>query len=125
MIKDQKLDNDILHQRNVKKYAKRMKSNKYWKKGFKAAEGGQSIDEIPYKFSEEVLSLIRKRTFWLLGFEDYDAHYGKKARLKEIAKLRKDQEKENNKVIKKMEKHKEKNRHKKKKKRHGKHKHKV
>jgi hypothetical protein len=73
-----------------KDYEKRNKGYKYWKqfsawrKGFKAGRKKKSLEDNPYKLSPETWELLRKRTRWILGFEE--AHFTpSKKRLKEEA----------------------------------------
>jgi len=93
------------------------KKNKYYRRGLKAALKGETEKDNPYILSPDMLQLLRKRTYWILGFSDAD--YGDK--------LRHRRKKENAKEVKKMEKALTKKiktvKDKKDKKKHGKHKH--
>jgi ribosome modulation factor len=57
-------------------YAKRNSSNDYWKKfkswrqGFEAAKEGLGREACPYVLSEDIQDLLRKRTRWMLGWEE-------------------------------------------------------
>ena len=46
------------------------KKNKYWKKGYKAAKKHLNRTDNPYKLSSEIIKLLKKRTFWDMGFEE-------------------------------------------------------
>jgi hypothetical protein len=78
--------------------------NKYAKKGYKACLAGQTKADNPYTLDEEIWKLLKKRTFWIMGFEDADysktmRHRRKKQSEKEIRKYDKEQ-KRKHKVVK-------------------------
>lgn len=65
------LDQDIrIRRKTAWKSYKHLMSNKYYKKGHDAAKEGKSKDEIPYQLTPEMWSILKKRTWWLMGFED-------------------------------------------------------
>jgi len=78
-------DEKALAEKNKSNYLKRMRSNKYWKRGWKAASKGKNENDNPYQLTPEIMELLRKRTFWLMGYEENPAPT--KRRLKEQAKL--------------------------------------
>ena len=65
-----------------------MKLNKYWLKGYKAGKKKLSRKDNPYSLTEEIIKLLRKRTFWDMGYEEgfYSNHKPEK---KEHKKRRK------------------------------------
>jgi hypothetical protein len=51
---------------------KRLK-DKYYEKGYSAAKKGSSkTNDNPYTISDDVRKLLKKRTAWIMGFEEYD-----------------------------------------------------
>lgn len=114
------IDENIDRQKNKKKFIRKMKKNKYWRLGFKAAKKGSSKDDVPYKLSDEIWALLRKRTLWFIGYEEYDATFGKKHRLREMEAERKRQVKEEKRRMERAERRKEhgKNKRKKRKRKH-------
>src|SRR6266568_2518341 len=63
-------DSQALAEKNKSNYYKRMKKIKYYKLGFKSARKNKSKSENPYKLTPEIVELIRKRTYWTMGFDD-------------------------------------------------------
>lgn len=49
---------------------KKLKKNKYYLKGWKAAKKGEDRKDNPYTIPEDVLELLRKRNMWERGWED-------------------------------------------------------
>src|SRR4051812_27610261 len=63
------MDPKVWKKRNsvaLKEYGK----NRSWKKGYKAGKRGKSAEENPYSLTEDIITLLRKRTYWFLGFEE-------------------------------------------------------
>jgi len=113
-------DESTYRKRNLKEFIRKMKQDRSWRKGFKAAKRGLSVTDNPYKLSDEIWTLLRKRTKWILGYEEWQAIFGKKHRLDEIAKEKKRYKKELKKQNEKLERIRERNKHKQKKTKHGK-----
>jgi len=88
MTKSLGIDEKATAEKNKSNYYSRMKRNKYWRKGWRAAKKGLSkFDDNPFTLPEDVIKLLRKRTFWLMGFEEFDlSKYGKRKRKKEAKK---------------------------------------
>ena len=63
-------DVSALAEKNHAKYLKRMGNNKYWKLGYKAGKKDKLRKENPYKLSTKIQKLLRKRTFWDMGWEE-------------------------------------------------------
>lgn len=53
----------------VKKQLKEAFQNKYFKKGYKSAAKGKSRSENPYTLTKECWDILRKRTWFDLGWE--------------------------------------------------------
>lgn len=81
-----------------------------WKKGFKAGRKGKETTDNPYTLTPEIFDLLRKRTQWILGFEEgyaarkfaHQKHKRKHDReqiehIKELAKKKKDKHKKHRK----------------------------
>lgn len=64
-----KLGEDEKVLRIVKRHLKRALKNKYFKLGYKAASKHKGRNENPYKLTEKMLEIMRKRTYWDLGWE--------------------------------------------------------
>lgn len=101
------IDESIDRMKNRKKFIRKMKKNKYWRLGFKAAKKGSSKDDVPYKLSDEIWALLRKRTLWFIGYDEYDTTFGKKHRLKKIELERKRHEKEEKRIMERAQRRKE------------------
>jgi hypothetical protein len=90
MLKDEK----VLAERNQYNYFKRMRKNKYYKKGYKAAKSKQSKQDNPYKITPEMHEILKKRTLWEMGFDE--AWYTpSKKRLREEAERQRERKKHN------------------------------
>lgn len=56
-------------------YEKRNVGVPYWKKfrswreGYEAARNGEKKTDCPYKLTPDIIDLLRKRTRWILGWE--------------------------------------------------------
>lgn len=124
-MRESSLSSEALQEKTRKDYWERMKKNKYWRKGWSAAKHGKKLEDNPYKIPEDILKLLKKRTFWLMGYDEYDhSKYAKKQRKKEMKHGKSDVEvhdishiKSSGKWEEKKKKHKHKHRDKKK---HGK-----
>lgn len=68
-------------------YYKRMRKNRWYRKGWKAGKKNLSKTENPYKLTEEICTLLRKRTFWEMG-HDEATYTPSKKKLEREAKLR-------------------------------------
>jgi hypothetical protein len=77
------LDEKILAEKNKSRYYKRMKKDKYYKLGWKACKKKDSKQDNPYKLTPDILKLLRKRTLWLMGFDDCSYQPTKKRLAKE------------------------------------------
>lgn len=51
-------------------YYKRMRKNRWYKKGWKAGKKKLSKTENPYTLSEEIMTLLKKRTYWEMGHDE-------------------------------------------------------
>lgn len=63
------MKNPLLDEKVVKKRLQ----DRYYKKGYRAAKKGLSkFDDNPYPIPDDIRKLIKKRTAWLIGFEEFD-----------------------------------------------------
>lgn len=60
-------DGKILNKKKSLTYWRKFIS---WRKGFKAGKKGKSKVDNPYKLSEEIWTLLRKRARWQMGYEE-------------------------------------------------------
>ena len=96
-----------------------LKENKYWKRGHNAAKEGQGKEVNPYKLDEEIWAKLRKRTYWLMGYEDY-IFSAKAAEIRrdELRRMKKEEKKKRKREEEKQQRKEEKRREK-----HGHHRH--
>jgi hypothetical protein len=66
----------------------KLKKDRHWKSGYKAAAKGLKRSDNPYKIPEDVVKLLRKRAKWELGWEE-KAYTPTKAKLRQEAKMEK------------------------------------
>ena len=60
-------DKDVV--KKVKHHLKEAFKNKYFKRGYKAAAKGKSRSDNPYTLTKECWDILRKRTYFDLGWE--------------------------------------------------------
>jgi hypothetical protein len=107
-------DEKVLSEKKSFKYLKRMKKNRWWRKGWEAGKKKQGEHENPYQLTPDVMELLRKRTYWEMGRIEA-AFTPSKKRLKEEAERQKARQKERHKharhTSKDERKHRRKDRH--------------
>lgn len=92
---------------------KYFKKFRHWKKGFKAGKKGVLRKENPYTLTPDIISLLKKRTMWDLGWEEA-SYTPTKKRLRKEEEDRKKRERKASREHKhsKSSKHKHSHRHK-------------
>lgn len=105
MLKDSK----VLAKKNKLKYIKRMNKLKYFKLGYKAGKKNKSKDENPYKLTPQILDLIRKRTYWEMGWDE--GYYLSSGRKKQVQLMQEKPKESHGKRTEKHKHHKDKNKH--------------
>jgi hypothetical protein len=85
------LSTAALQAQTRKDYWHRMKQNKYWRKGWDDAKRGHKLEDNPYTIPVDIIELLKKRTFWLMGFDEFDhSKYARKKRKKEMKRGKSD-----------------------------------
>ena len=64
-----KLGEDKNVVKKVKQYLEQAFKNKYFKRGYRYADEGRSRSDNPYTLTEEFWEILRKRTYFDLGWE--------------------------------------------------------
>lgn len=103
MSKPERELKEALAEKTYRKNLHKLLKNKYFKKGFEYAKRGKRKDEIPYSIPEKLRKILKRRSLFEQGFEQYEFTEGKLARLKERHQLEKKQKKENRKAEKAYE----------------------
>lgn len=117
------LGEDAKTERLVKKHLDKACKNKYFKRGYKAASKKKSRADNPYKLGPKIRELLKKRTFWDLGWEE-KAYSKTPKQLRKIAEEQKKRQHEQERRE-RHERHEKRRKEKEKERRHrhGKHKH--
>jgi hypothetical protein len=85
-ISEMQKDSKALAEKNLKDYYKRMKKNRYWRKGYDAGKHNQGAQDNPYKLTPDMITILKKRTFWAMGQEEgYYKSSQRKKQLKAMA----------------------------------------
>jgi hypothetical protein len=97
------LDPEIWHKRNERQRSY-WKKYPQWVKGYKSGRKGLLRSENPYTLDAEILKLLRKRTYWDLGWEE-GAYTPSSKKLKRIKEMKEDELKKIKKEFKGKKKH--------------------